>query len=1572
MPRRTPTYNLEYFKKGSVLSGASEERRFVTLDNNLESYVGIIGPGIIRGWTLDQTATLTIQVIPGSGVIDGFAMESPYVVKSRSDMVAGDREVEKVRFEFSSDGDIIPRPDLTTAERAAYVTVVQLYRPSFAPVGDIENAFVKVVIPTSLVLFDDIDNFIYAERPVGTDPFPAADDFPTIPTPPNRSDFATYQLFKVAQDAYDDQLEDISSYTFQTDPDNHFTEVSFILESGTFSSATNRVLLGKVVTRNGAIVKIDTSNVDTIAGLDSKIRDFAKQTLVAHRHGGSRIFDPLKIRLETDIRDGVLSAYDTNTGKSTFIVTEKDRSGISLGHDHSYNIDANGNGITISQSASDAFDHYHKIKNFVVQSPEGSVGAVDDHTHSILTATQKADTWDSTSQFIVRVNGTQFADETSLNVTADSVAKTIKFDTTIGVALSTYSSSFSVQFPSLDPISYSFSKKTATVFEFMVDMLLDFETTFRQQINDELDRIDSQGVTGDVFSFHPFQFTLFDSDGVAIGITGNISDIQEQSNAAQSLLQEKGDVFVYTPPAARNVPVTLSSVKGETDLVTIEILGNSEVTGKLKTENISFINAEKFLLGKFKPEQIPFISHVGRLAERFSSFEFSLLSNNGFRYVVSPSATDVVLGHHHRVFLDLQGNGFTTDTLIGDEVVFNAKGDSGDTFFIDHSHGVSTFIVDASSSQGLLDWQNDTNVTQIADSNHTHNLITATRGDNKIVYSLREDTDGNIFVGTSDSFLMIPFVTAYLFVLNGIEFKFHGTDLFSLLEAASSQYELDTGVLFLVTSEIYSKQIDDAEDVLLKNGDSVLLLGKSVPDRDRDQVMIKRVSSFEMPAFKSITEKLNSRVTPFDTTIANVQTENVTTGELETNSVLVEKDFSITPVWSIAINPFLTPSGAHVSSISRTDIITVGSNLVSKNTDISNNVNKVWTEIDISETVGVIRKVISDANGDFWIITDNGVYVSRSYAEGNIFDDTTLPGKDLDIRGIVEAAKDAIFVVSKDGVFETNNGGKTWTKQLNITGGFDEIVRDFTLDISDTVSGHKHSVNVDADGNGFLTESSGHVHQVISWVVQDTMGHTHSIISTLYAIGNNKKIFKSTDSGVTWSQFGLLPSGEIGKVFAAFGQIIVAQGKGLFRTLDGTIFVNILEKKVYSFEWTFDLTGFLIGSDSEIFRTFDGETYSQIHSFSGIPTPILFQDGLKKDFGYAYSNESFTFHFEDFLITDESSSALVDFGRWIADEGAWDKDAPYDIYIENKLILSTKSNVDNRKSEGFNFTVSPSDGILDFSASVALSEEIEVFDSTIRVEDSSDFVVGERIFVSQTDTSSEIPTLTEEGASTVISSTGSKDTEFFATITAINGGRMTLDSRSSVSISLPATVTKLPSLDGNSEIEVNIFQSLLSNIGTLSHDEIEDSLSVFSDRRPFKLNDSYLSNLLLLTQAVRYSYPDIDEEFKNSLFFDFKYSDDDPSSVFPDITGFIDLETTDIYNQELFASDFEVKGASSINRILIGYGDFDGTIIVATDVGIFSAKLDENLEANWFYASNLPVTVHDIIIFFNGSRILAP
>ena len=1586
MPQRTNTYKMEYFKQGSFYGSLSDMRRFLTLDYNLESYIGLVGVGVIEGWTLEELTGLAVQVLPGNGIVNGYYMESPYVVKQRSDMVDGDREV----FVLPDDG--VPEPNLTAAQETEYIKVVRLYNPSFDPSSPIENAYVKVVVPTVLALSDNSDNYVFAEirlyNPSSTppySPYPALADYPTVPgEPPDRGDYGTYDTYRVALDAYRATIALIHEYDWRNDSANHFTEVKFVVSSTSVPSSI-QVLLGKVVTRNGSVYKIDTSGVDVLKDMQSQIERFGREFIISHHHGGTKAYDPPKIRLKTDIRNAVLKSYNEDNLNAVFSVLNNLETSITIGHKHTYEVDADGNGNTLDLIGSGNI-HYHKIISMEVQVPEDSASFVESHTHTINSEDATDDTWESDDEYVIYLNDVAVGDETTTNVTADADDKTITFKKGASVSYATYSSTFEVLGE-----TYTFTSRSTCSLRFMLDMMQDFYSTYR-------DRFDYENLE---LTDDPFWF-IISTDPFAIA---GLSDLVEQSKIADTLLKKDGDRFTFTPDAARDITITLVKV-GKKDIVKIEILGEAEVTGTLQPENIVYINANKIITGEMEVKVLPFVSHVGRLLEDFNPFQYPLVSNDGSFYQVSPGITDVSLGHYHRLLLDKDGSGASTDTLVGDEVVYYGTGTEGESYFIAHAHGVQELNILEASQEGLLEWQNDVTGSNVSSSTHTHNVILPVRGDAKVVYSLKEDENGHLYAGTSDGFIMIPNDPTYLFVLNNRQYYLHGSDLWSLLNEASSLYEKDTDLPFLVTESAYREEITKAEETLLSDGDTVFIYGISVPNRGQDTVMIERVSSFKMPNFGYVDEKRAAEVLDTEVVVGEVVESNAS-NEIVEEKVVVQRDFSNVPIWSIELKFVTLPTESYISPVDYTDFIVVGGNVVAKNRDIDENIGQTWDNIEMPIFVGIARKIFKASNGDYWLTTNNGLLVSRSYSNGDIFGLVSLPGGNPDIQDITEGANDNVYTASAAGIFKTVDGGKTWTKLLDVVNGFTQIIRDYTLDKSNVVNGHYHMTDINSEGNGFLEESIGtglrHVHVVNSWTIQETIGHTHTLVTTLYAVDQNKDVWKSLDNGDTWAQDADLPSGECGDVIAAFGSLFVSQYDGLYKYGSAT-WTKILNAKAYSYNWNYDIDELLIGSDNAIYRTDDGVSFEVAYQFAGYPSPTLFRDQARECFGYAYSNESKVFYFKNMTITDDELTALVDFGTWYAENGGWDADVLYDIYIDYKRVLSTKFNEDKRSSYGYDFDVIPSNGLLDFSATTSLKETIDVYDNIITVEDASDFVVGERVYIDSDLTSDSVEKPNKESFKITVPSatqaaykkvTGEdlssqynvgayqealdeyyaridviNKMSMFAIITAINGDELTISPRASRVIESPGTVYKLPALNSDSFILGNVYQSFLSNISVFTHGEIEDKLSTFSDGRAYKFNDTYLSNLLQLTQATRYVYPDINAYFKNDMFYDFRYKSSSHPD-YPEITDFIDVLTSEMYSQQFYDSDFVIRFGKSVNRILIGYGNFSNRVIVATDGGIFWARIQPDYEMNWLYVTTLPFAVYDLLIFTDGTRLIA-
>ncbi|MFA7219272.1 MAG: sialidase family protein [Synergistaceae bacterium] len=1521
MPQITDKYKIEYFKRGSLYSALSDFRRFTTLDYNLESYVGIVGVGIISGWTIEQSDGLRIQILPGKGIIQGQAVESPYAFKRRSEMNIPEREVEVVVVDPSG----TPERDLTASERAHYVAVVQAYDPSYDPEGPIENSYIKAVTPYSLQLFDDNDNYIYARRPSGRTPYPPLSDYPPDPgDPPSVNDYDNYNDYLVAKAAYDAARKAIADYEWRISPSNHFTAVEFT-HSPTEAPSASKILLGKVIARGGSVLEIDLRGVDSLENMHSRIEEFAKYYLSAHRHGGSGEFDPPKVKLETDIRPAVFSSQLTEN-KVLFQALSSNRTSIVNNHQHSYVIDENGDGYTVGMYGTSE-QHFHKIETWAVLTNEYTTFNVEDHVHVI--SQEEYSEWTTENKFKVYINGKEIGDETT--ITSNPLNGTFEVDNIIGSTYKTYSTTFDVPVDG-EIVTYSYSKRSPSVLRFMLEMEIDFENEIGNKI----------AVVGEELQYgiHPFLF-----QGETEGSIAGFDDLRDQSIIAEQYLKNIGDKFTFTPKAASNITIFLIDVAyaSVVNEVKIEILGNTEVTGTLGSEHILYINASKILLGEFEPERIPFIDHIGRMKEECLPFQQYIVSKNGIEFSVVPSSTLTTLNHSHKAYTSTSLNGVTTQTFIGEDPAYYGTGLDGiTTYLIAHRHGIVSGNVSEAESDGLMAWQSDLQGANVDSSAHTHELVIPLSGDPKTVYSIIENKNGHLYVGTSNGFYMIPNEDSYLYVINEEKFYLLGSDLWDMLIEAKTKYEKLTKIPLSITEEVYGKQIAIAETVLSSEGSSYLMQGVTSPSLPADQIMIQRLAAFQIPNFVYYVNKYPEEVESNDI-ISGVELRSASTGELITDysvvtsdnisdvviSYIVMKFFESTPIWSSVIrddfspDPTGTPDG-DPTGVAIEDLCICGSGVIAKYRDLEKDFYNSWRGPFISSCVSGLRKIIKDAGNNFWIPTNQGLLVSRPYQNLDVVNYVVIPGFSKDVKDVA-SINGIVFCTAGNSIYKTLDEGGIWTEAFSYSGGFKQLAID------------------EFDG------------------------------ICIYAVAEDRTVFKSEDEGVSWREITNIPDGETSEVFIFNEKLFISKIDGLY-LLKNSYWDRVLDEIVYSFGTSYDHSKAYFGCHNSIYSSSNGEDFSIVYSFSGNPLSSYLDEGIKKRFGYAYSSASNSLHFKQFTYIPDSThaSALVNCDMWLASEGPWKDNSNYEIFIDSKIVLSTLTGVDKR-GDGYDyFTVDPTTGIINFGAKTDLKSEVSVYDSAVEVESTDGFNIGDRVVIKNTTKQEDIP---DFQAQLSVSSDISKNIEeyvkkieeygvrgvklkdmyTYATITAISGNFIYLDKRFNQVIDMPAYVRKIPMIESSNEIRISIYDPMMRNIGENTHEQIEDSLSIHSDLRPYQLNNAYLSNILQLTQAIRYVYPDINYNQKNSLYYDFNYDESELEDI-------VDIPQTDLYSQTVFDSGYLQKESKSINSLLLGTGTFTGFLFASTDIGIFSSKISDGMEGNWFYIGAIRMPVFDLII----------
>jgi len=1531
MRRQTPTYRFNYFTRGSNYSGEKDRRRFLTLDYNLESYIGIVGVGVISGWTVEPTDTpLQIKILPGTGMVNGFFSESQYIYEQRSDMVSGNREVEIV------EDDNIPEANLTDAQRAIYVAIRQEYEPSYNPVGPITNSYIKVVTPSltdgSIMNLDDNeDTYIYAER-YYPDPY---DDcwnngflYPiTVGDKPYSGSYKTYSEYKVALDAYNATLVTMRDFRWRQELTNHFTAVKFE-KTFNFIKSVDKVLLAKVVTRAGVIKKIDTKDVESLANLTAAIKEKARPYIAGHIHGGNDSFDPSYINLKTDIRRCVLSSYRTVGQSCTFDILENTETSVSEGHNHSYKIDSIGNGYTIEVNGSDKI-HFHKISDFIVGNQEYTTSAIQTHIHTIPLSREVIDEDANSTVYINDIPVTS-------NVDVDLSQRKITINGLVGETYKTYSTSFDVNLSNTDNTTitetYSYEKSSPSVISFMMNMIVDFSNRFG------IDQLITETDSGINVDRHPFLFLTQDG-----GLAG-LSDLISQSTIAQTLLKNIGDVYTFTPNAARNITILFKDSNSSSIYdynVKIEILGNTEVTGVLREESIAFISAEKFTMGIFDIARIPPLNHMGRMGEEFIPYKYPMVSTNGIIYNVSPAITTTSYDHYHKLNLNEHLSGVTKNTYVSEDPVYYAYS-NGTSYLIAHNHGVVEGVVNSSEGRDLAEWQTAIYQTNVTSAIHTHSIIESVKGDPKIIYSIAETSNGSILAGTSSGIYIVPSDDVYLFVINNIPIYQIGDNLWNNLIKVKEQYELQTGNELVVTEDLYLERLQYAANTVTSDGDSILILGNLTPtstSQSQDQIMLQKVTSFPLPNFKySVEKSLNEVEEDEMVTKINLVFENGTSvtqddidsyyidggggqEQLEKDTielVTVEKNLQSVPIWSISTNI-------------NGDTFVCGSTNYSKISNLENNLYTEWSYATKPRYSSVLRKVYEDSQNNVWIPTEKGLLVARNYQNGFALETTTIPDISVNVNDVIEGESGKIYAATSLGVSVSLNYGKTWTSAFNVNQECIKLLKEI---------------------------SSGN----------------------LFAITSVKTIYYSAD-GITWNIIGSMMDDDFNDIIIFEGYFYAGTSNGLYRCINsGGNWERVLEGEIYSINIMINSNGILVGSNQNIYLSLDGTTFSNVAKIDGSAAPTLYTDDGRQVFGYAYGSRKQQIFFKEVTYTEDPISALVDFNLWMAKEGTWNDDALCDIYIDRQLIYSSKRNIDKRQEENYLFDINSNQGTLDFAINTVLTEETKVFDSYISVANSSGFSIGDRIYVVTTDLLPQEP-LRPESMENILSYYDDlenyyKEVErienmfFYSEISAVVSGRIFLTRRIDSIVSKEANVYKIPSLNGSTSIFANIYDSMLSNIGSNTHEELDDKSTYASDNRPYQFNNSYLSNLLQLTQAVKYAYPDIDQYMTNTKFFDFRYSWSQIDPDKPYIGDIIDLYSSEVYNDGLYNSNFTSSKSKMVNKILIGHGMFANIIMVATDIGIFYSKFEESMEYNWFYTFNLRVPTYDILIS-NSDRLLA-
>ena len=172
------------------------------------------------------------------------------------------------------------------------------------------------------------------------------------------------------------------------------------------------------------------------------------------------------------------------------------------------------------------------------------------------------------------------------------------------------------------------------------------------------------------------------------------------------------------------------------------------------------------------------------------------------KFKITPNFSDINLDHYHNLLLNKDNSGQPEYVYIENEAVYYAPNNNPE-YFIHHLHTINNNIVENSSSNisGIMSWQN------LESSQHNHTIPKVVMGDSKVIYSISEDKFGNIYMGTSNGFMMYPYYNLFEFVINGHIFYEQAITLNEAIVKAQQNYEFHTNTILNLTPKIYNQQL---------------------------------------------------------------------------------------------------------------------------------------------------------------------------------------------------------------------------------------------------------------------------------------------------------------------------------------------------------------------------------------------------------------------------------------------------------------------------------------------------------------------------------------------------------------------------------------------------------------------------------------------------------------------------------------------------------------------------------------------------------------------------------------------
>ena len=816
--------------------------------------------------------------------------------------------------------------------------------------------------------------------------------------------------------------------------------------------------------------------------------------------------------------------------------------------------------------------------------------------------------------------------------------------------------------------------------------------------------------------------------------------------------------------------------------------------------------------------------------------------------------------------------------------------------------------------------------------------------DAKTVYAVSDDGYGNTLVSTACGLWMAPSGGAFLFSVNGVHVKTAPKDIGSALSEAVSLYTRKTGIPVVVDG-VYDGQMAGASSTVAAVGDFHLFIGNRNPSVPGgvDRILLMFVSSYKLTDYGYEAVRSASDIKPEEIVVGEVpqepaedETESAE-GETEQPPLYrVRNDFHLHTVKDIALQRGI-PSG-YSSTANRYFAVS------SSGIFWSDDVDRKWMEIDESSASGYVYAMRRLPSGFSVMASEHGLFASVSGAARG-FRKIKSPVYGIDVSRVELLPDGRIVAFSGKYSSVSDDYGKTW-----ITSAFPsdvvEVRVDSTLDAAATSFGHTHTVSVDGGLDGWTSYDGGHSHAVSKGVILSESGHTHAFDRTMVVFCADGRVFHGV-GGVSWIYAATIthPKSSWTCLFAAFGGVYVSTPQEV-SVFDGawTVARNI-PPNISSATWSFGNATIFLGYDNSV-MIFDGSSVTDHLSFQGGTPSSFYVDGITRRSTYA-NYLSPTVDFGGPILLGSKVDSVYDRSSYRPEQGGWKDGIGYDLYINDRLMLSTRSGIDRR----IGYVSVDNAGYIRFSVSGSSVSEL---------------LVGETIFPVDQASLAALPESGTVRSWYAKSASAAVVTVFLQYGSKLNAG-LVLVSPSQYHVPSGSPFSLVPYASATDDVRITVYDGKLTNVGALTHHEVEDAFERREIGLGKRLADVYLSNLLHLSVAADYAFPSVADGFMNTFVTRFDYNDipGDPLNI----DRFIDRTASDLASLAVYGVDGPSPTSSRLSTVVKGFGSFAGMCISASDSGLYYLN-DSSLESNWIRVPGFS-GAYDVVQFDSGTVYVA-